>query len=77
MMVYVTTMSQTTKANGRVQVHRQGKVYAIVAQPGWTEADWDAAVPQEIQTLAPGDWNFQIIEDCEVWTINLRELERP
>ena len=77
MLGYVAYMSETKKASSRVQVHRQGKVYAIVAQPGWTEADWDASVPPEIQTLAPGDWNFQIIEDCEVWTINLRELERP
>lgn len=59
-----------------VTTHRRGHVVAIIAEPGWTEKDWDAGVPKEIDALNVGEWNFRIVEDCEVWTIDLKEVNR-
>lgn len=74
-VVYVAYMSNAAPvAPPKVSVYRQGKVIAIVASPDWTEADWDAAVPSDIQTMHPGDWNYRIIEGYEVWTINLNDV---
>ena len=75
LVVYVAFMTNTAQeAPPKVQVYRQGKVIAIVASPDWTEDDWDHAVPADIQTMHPGDWNYRIIDGVEVWTINLAEV---
>ena len=76
-MVYGSYMTANTTAHQRVTVHRRGRVYAIVAEPGWTASDWDAGVPKEIQGLYPDDWNYRVVEGAEVWTINLDYVEAP
>lgn len=78
-VVYVAYMTLTDRQvqTEKVTVHRRGRVYAIVASPGWTDQDWDSAVPADVQTMHPGDWNYRIVDGNEVWTINLDDLEKP
>lgn len=57
-----------------VTVHRQGPCIAIVAEPGWTEADWDAHVPSDVQLLNPGEWDYRVIDGREVWIVNTKDL---
>lgn len=60
----------------KVTVHQQGSVIAIVADPGWSEADWDAAVPEGLDVSYLGGWNYRVIDGRECWSINTKELNR-
>jgi hypothetical protein len=74
---YVAYMPQHTTQDALVTVHRAGPAIAIVAAPGWTEADWDKAVPRDLQEQYVGAWDYREIDGHEVWIINTRTLDRP
>lgn len=74
---YVSFMPQPTVQDALVTVHRDGPAIAIVAAPGWTEADWDKAVPRDLQEQYVGAWDYREIDGHEVWIINTRTLDRP
>jgi len=73
-LVYVSFMPDN--ATTKVTVHRRGSVIAIVAEPDWTEDDWDKAVPADLATSYLGQWNYRVVDGRECWTINTKELNR-
>lgn len=74
---YVSFMPQTPVEDALVTVYHEGPAIAIVAAPGWTEADWDKAVPRDLQEQYVGAWDYREIDGHEVWIINTRTLDRP
>jgi hypothetical protein len=73
-LVYVAFMPDNT--NTKVTVHRRGPVIAIVAEPGWTEDEWDTAVPTDLATSYLGQWNYRVVDGRECWSIDTKELNR-
>lgn len=57
----------------RVQVFERHGVLAIVAAEGWTDEDWDAAVPASVADSPIDSFNYRIVEGYEVWTIDVKE----
>lgn len=75
---YVALMAIThTTTEALVTVHREGSAIAIIAAPGWTEQDWDAAVPDDLNHSYLGAWDYREIDGYECWIIDTKSLDRP
>ena len=66
----------TETNTSKVTVYHHGSVIAIIAEPGWTETDWDAAVPDGLDTSWIGGWNYRVVDGRECWTIDVKEVNR-
>lgn len=49
---------------------------AIVASGDWTEAQFDAAVPDHLRYSYPGSWDYRLVDGHDTWVIDTQTLDK-